>query len=595
MSSYLGGVRERLVDFVRRAGDLARSPWVAYPAIALFQLKVLWGAWIYRDLTQGDTASYFQQAILWHQYGQVDIIWSPLYTAFYGWFYGITGDVYAATVLHRVFIVILVTLLVLALFRRLFSSGIAWLAAAWWAVIPFNFDVFEVHLFAILPLVAAPLAVLAWPSPRGRGIALAIMAGAAVLVRNEMAVVAALLAVLFLVWEARYAAQFEQGAPYSSRAYGMAYGVSLAVAGALVLFFFTRSVIPLSLLQKAYEPKHTINMCQAYAFGYKQRHPEWTKDHWTECSDVMQARFGEPYPSLWTMIRRNPRAVLGHFAWNLRLLPNGLQLSLFGTMSGNVTPDYNPVPVRRRRSLVESGLLMALIAAGVVTRTRERGVLGQSPSGRRFIGWLALAPAAVVVLLLIVPTQRPRPEYLYGLSLPIVAVGAWAADALLRRRGLLDDVSFWTPIAMVLPFLAYGTYFTPPPGQAAARPLLETIRRLEPYHDRISAPGTVFLTGQHAFSLGGYMVSPRVEPPPRVLGNEVLSRLGDTEPVEAFLERFGVNLFYLDEGVSAKLRSNLLHRTFLDSLGANGWRTLASEWAGADEWLLIGRHRTVNP
>ncbi|HEX7580509.1 MAG TPA: hypothetical protein VF580_10955, partial [Thermoanaerobaculia bacterium] len=237
MSPGSGSERERFVAFVRDVAAWTQGAWVAYPAIALFQLKVLWGAWIYRDLTQGDTASYFQRGLLWHQYGKLDLIWSPLYTAFYGWCFGITGDVYAATILHRILIVILVALLVLALFRRLVSPGIAWLAAAWWAVIPYNFDVFEVHLFAILPLVAAPLAVLVWPGPRGRGIALAIMAGASVLVRNEMAVVAALLAALFFIWETRFAARFEEGVPFPLRTYGVAYGLPLAACLLLVAFF----------------------------------------------------------------------------------------------------------------------------------------------------------------------------------------------------------------------------------------------------------------------------------------------------------------------------------------------------------------------
>ena len=562
---------------------------MAYPAIALFQIKVLWGAWIYRDLTQGDTAAYFQRALLWHQYGKVDLIWSPLYTVLYGWLYGVTGDVYAATVLHRVLIVILVAFLVLALFRRLVSPGIAWLAAAWWAVIPFNFDVFEVHVFAILPLVAAPLAVLVWPGPRGRGIALAIMAAASILVRNEMAVVAALLALVFFVWEARYAARFERESPTSSRAYALAYGIPLAVTGAIVFSFVARSVIPLSQLQRDYEPKHTHNMCQAYAFGYKQRHPEWTKDHWTECSDLMQARFGEPYPSLWTMIRRNPRAILGHFAWNVRLLPSGLQLSLFGAMSGGVSPDYGPVPVKRRRALFESGALTVLLAAGILTRLRERSPSARGPTDNLTIGWLALVPAATVALFLIVPTQRPRPEYLYGLSLPIVATAAWAADTLIRRWGLLEGLRHCMPAAMVLCFPAYGTYFTLPPGQVPSRPLLETLRRLEPYADRISAPGAVFLAGQHSFSLDGYMVRPLVSPRPRVLGTETFSRLGAGEHVEAFLEQFEVTLVYLDEGAVSKLRSNPLHRTFLEASGSNGWQTLACGQSVGARWLLLAR------
>ena len=33
---------------------------------------------------------------------------------------------------------------------------LAWLLAAWWAVLPVNFDtLYEVHLFALLPVLAA--------------------------------------------------------------------------------------------------------------------------------------------------------------------------------------------------------------------------------------------------------------------------------------------------------------------------------------------------------------------------------------------------------------------------------------------------------
>ncbi len=615
MPSELGGVRERVAGFVRRAGDLGRSSWVAYPAIALLQLKVLWGAWIYRDLTQGDTASYFQRALLWHQTGRIDLNWSPLYTAFYAWCYGITGDVYAATVLHRVLIVLAVTLLVLALFRRLASPGVAWLAAAWWAVVPFNFDVFEVHVFAILPLVAAPLAVLLWPGPRGRGIALAIMAGASVLVRNEMAVVAALLTVLFVAWEWRYTARSGEGPPSGFRTLGLAYGVPLAVSGALILFFVARSVIPLSDLRRAYRPKHTINMCQAYAFGYKQRHPEWTKNHWTECSELMQARFGEPYPTLGTMLRANPRAVLRHFAWNVRLLPAGTQLSLFSAMSAGATPDYGPVPVRPRKALLLSGLLAALIAAGLATFARARPLVGAADDRGRetVLGWLSLVPAAAVVVFLIVPTQRPRPEYLYGLSLPIVAAAAWSAGTLLRRFRLFERLSFFTPVAMTCALFVAWRYYVPAAGAATVRPFLETVRRLEPFQRLISDPRTVFAAGPHSFSLRRYLV--RVDPgsyaraalrpqaewmseqglAPQVIGPLELGDPRDDEPIEPFLSHHGVNLVYLDEATCRAWRANPVHRQFLETLGTNRWRTLAGAWSEGGEWLLIGRDRDPAP
>ena len=207
---------------------------------------------------------------------------------------------------------------------------------------------------------------------------------------------------------------------------------------------------------------------------------------------------------------------------------------------------------------------------------------------QRVIGWLALGPGHRGRSLLIVPTQRPRPEYLYGLSLPIVAAAAWAADTLIRRWGLADALRLCMPAAILVSFPAYGTYYVPPPGKAPSRPLLETVRRLEPYADRISAPGAVFLAGEHSFSLGGYLVRPRVDPRPRVLGNETFSQLGEGEPVEAFLERFAVTLVYLDEGVGleAPLESRSTGPSWTAS-GTNGWRTLASRIEAAGAWLRV--------
>jgi hypothetical protein len=54
------------------------QPWVSYLAIAWFQLKVVWGAWLYRDLTGGDTATCFTMSEQWLSEGKVNLLWSPL-------------------------------------------------------------------------------------------------------------------------------------------------------------------------------------------------------------------------------------------------------------------------------------------------------------------------------------------------------------------------------------------------------------------------------------------------------------------------------------------------------------------------------------
>src|SRR5260370_5432346 len=126
-------------------------------------------------------------AYLWYERFADNIVWSPLYTTFYGTVFMLTKDVYVATTLHRIIIVIAATLGVLAVMRKLLPPALAFLIAAWWAILPINFDTLsEVHLFALLPVLAAWLIAGSRDTPLGRGTALAILVAATILVRYEL-------------------------------------------------------------------------------------------------------------------------------------------------------------------------------------------------------------------------------------------------------------------------------------------------------------------------------------------------------------------------------------------------------------------------
>jgi hypothetical protein len=79
-----------------------RKAWPSYALILLIQSKVIWRIWDIRDITSGDTSNYFATAKKWADGFLVDIVWSPLYTAFYGSFLFVTADAYNATMMHRV-------------------------------------------------------------------------------------------------------------------------------------------------------------------------------------------------------------------------------------------------------------------------------------------------------------------------------------------------------------------------------------------------------------------------------------------------------------------------------------------------------------
>jgi uncharacterized membrane protein SirB2 len=176
---------------VARLDRVARSAWFAYGSIFLVQARVLWGIWRYRDLSGGDSSNYFVYATAWTHHRLVDPLFSPLYSVFWGSLRWVIDDQYAATIAHRVVIALAVTLLVLAVLRRLLSPGIAWALAAWWAILPVNYDTLnEVHLFSLIPILVAALVALRYTGPGMRGAVFGILLGGAVLQRNEILVAA---------------------------------------------------------------------------------------------------------------------------------------------------------------------------------------------------------------------------------------------------------------------------------------------------------------------------------------------------------------------------------------------------------------------
>src|SRR6266478_6874777 len=104
--------------------------WPSYVLILLLQSKVIWRIWEIRDITYGDTSSYFEAARKWADGFLVDIVWSPLYTAFYGSFLFVTSDPYNATIMHRGVIVLVAAVGVLFVLRQLLPPSLTLLGAA---------------------------------------------------------------------------------------------------------------------------------------------------------------------------------------------------------------------------------------------------------------------------------------------------------------------------------------------------------------------------------------------------------------------------------------------------------------------------------
>lgn len=562
----------------------ANRAWFSYLTIFLLQLKVVWGIWQYRDLTIGDTAGYFARGYLWFDNFLVDIIWSPLYTAFYGTLLYFSTDAYVVTILHRLIIVFALTFLVLALMRRLLPHGIAWLLAAWWAILPINFDaLFEVHLFAVIPVLVAWLLILYKSSPRTRGGALAIMFGASVLVRNELILATAILAAICVYWEIRLAKKIEGQVISRWRTYSLSYGLPLLLAVLLNLFFYTRSVNKFPQLLAASAPKHTVNMCQVYAFGYQQRHPEWKKSPWTQCYELMVADFGKDLLPLSEMLQRNPAAVLKNILWNISLTPNGIQVLLFNATSGTVSPDYVPVQLRSLTALVLSIITGSVLIVGLFLLYQERHYWWKYWLQDRALGWLAML-SLVAVACIIIPTQRPRPSYLFTLGILLMALTGMSVFVITHYLAALQKLSIWMPTVMLVAFIITPSYYINP-DHIQSRPLLDLYRKLVPFEQIISRDNTVFLVNSSPLEVHFYIRHSYTMYEPKTLDYANFNETPLDAPPPIFLSKRGINLFYVDENLLSRLQTEpyALIQMFLSS----GWKLMAYEDGRDGRWILL--------
>lgn len=570
----------------RKARRLRR--WISYGSILLLQLKLIWGVWSFRDLSTGDTASYYALAGLFRDGLGVDILWSPLYTAFFGCVRLIARDAYAATTLHRVAILLLLSVLVLAVARRVLTEPVAWAVAAWWVILPVHFNaLYEVHLFAVLPVLGAWLAALRWPGRAGRGACLALLLAATLLVRNELLVATAVYAVACLSLEL---VEARRGGPGGSRPsvrdLAFAYGLPLALAAAVAVVFYARSVVKWPLVAAELEAKHTISTCQPYAFGWRQRHPEWTGDPWTGSAGLMTAHFGEPTPTLPRMLASAPARVAEHVLWNLRLTPAGLQLLLFNVMSGPASPDYSWHNPRHPVLAWGATVLLSLVwGAGLAVSRRTRTRVFEQ---RLLSGWLAMAAVAATALL-VIPTQRPRPAYLFAAGLFLALLTGRLLDVVLSRWRVASRPGFAAGAAavMLLAPVVAPRYHETAGHHDTERPRKKAVERLGPFRELVGRPGAVTIASGAGWELEGY-VGAGFSPTHRAASLEDVCPAG-TADLRACVERAGGTLLYLDEPALARYGSAEPNAAFLASPERYGWTRVAPARGAEAAWLLLSR------
>jgi len=560
-----------LIDSLRALLErCSRSQLFSYATILLLQLKVVWGYWNVRDVSSGDTASYFVDAYNWFRHRLDVITWSPLYTAYYGWFLHISDNAVFVTFAHRMVLVFILAALVLGVMRRIFSPGIAWLLTAWWVVLPTNFDsAYEVHLFALIPVLVA-LVMVSGTSSWRNGVALASLLAGTLLVRNEMFLVLLPVAAIAM-WAER------NNRPLRDRRrlpLTLAYGLPFLLCILLTAYFYLRASDAGAVSQMMHD-KQAQSACQAFSFGYQQRHPDQNGWLWAECDQRMQEVFGKLRPTFLEAVVANPGALGEHFLWNVHLLPAGLELLMFGSTSGGETPDFGP-PARSVFALPFGLFILLLFAAACYLYWKDRPQWRPWFIERRWVllGLASLLPMNAVVIL----TQRPRPEYLFSLEIALLVAVGWALLVIAFRLPPRRIWQGYLPIFCLVMIWFWPSYAN---RVVPEHTLARTYSRLKPARSLFERVGTRLVTSGYGSELCSYLGHSN-SACTAIEFNGVRDQMANGTSLETVLGKERATLFYAD---AASMRIAAV-KQFVTDPGAD-WEIAAYQSIGPETWALL--------
>jgi hypothetical protein len=573
--------------------EIAGSRLFAYGSVCLIQAKVLWDIWQFRDFSAGDTSDYFVNANYWTNHLQVEPLFSPLYTAYWGSLHWLISDAYAVTLVHRIGIVFAVTILLLVVLRRLLSPGIAWAVAVWWAILPTNYDTLnEVHLFALLPILVAVLVAQRYSGTRMRAAVFGILLAGAVVVRNEIIVAALVWLGICVVfeWRARRLERSRRGkAPPVARVIGP-FGVATLAVLVLALLTIWRAHDPETIPHwvKTAQEKQNLALCQHYAVGYQQRNHANPQIGWLDCEAFMKRDFGSPMPSFYEAITSNPGAMADHFGWNATLFPYALQMALFNGSSGSEfhNPDYSNIRTGSWAALLGSLAVLALVVVGVRLLWTRRRWWWRAWLSERAWGWAVVACAAFLGTWVAI-TTHPRPAYLFSLNFALFAFVGLCAMAIADRWPGLKRVRPAIPIVALLVFLLVPAHY----HRGYSNPIYGTgkitatiVSHVDPYRDYLRGHHTTLLSNR-SYEVCNYVI-PEDDCDGAPIG--FFGPEGTNEDV--WLNEHSIDLIYADPSL---LANPYVRQELARLQREGGWEKIGPPDPQSADWILLGRRSLV--
>jgi hypothetical protein len=262
------------------------------------------------------------------------------------------------------------------------------------------------------------------------------------------------------------------------------------------------------------------------------------------------------------------------------MVPQSIELLLFNRAAGRVNPDVVEMPMDSSAAL--AGVVGAVSVIGLALTRRRTELWRQIFTERRFEWAASLATVAftIPVALLV----RPRPAYLYSVSVLLMAILAACAFV------LAGGWPVWRPLRAVMPAIMLVLIVVVPDAYGSrkhhgSQPLLTVYERLKPFQKEFVKADAVYL-GERAVELHNYLGYGSG----RTIDLQELAALPQGQTVADFVDREHVTLFYLDltwfNAVEAQQPGAM--RSFLAS-ASRDWRIVGSGQTKADWWFVLER------
>jgi hypothetical protein len=254
-------------------------------------------------------------------------------------------------------------------------------------------------------------------------------------------------------------------------------------------------------------------------------------------------------------------------------------VALFGATSTGDQPGFFPVDTHRTYALALSVLVIVIVLIGLWLASKSGELRWRDWSNQRVLTLVALMAVAITALIVAL-TERPRSEYIYGLSIGLLALTGYCLRAILRHWG-------WAGLAAPLALFVVLVLAVALPShyKRGPRPLRDAIERLQVVRPELQRPGSVLVTSSYNWEICSYLAEDFNRFCASPSWAQLAAQIDSGSPVQEVLGSVRADVIYADP----LLQRDRAMAGFLASPRAAGWRKVSEGDSSDGPWSVLIR------